>query len=670
VALLLAVSIAAGVRELSGWSGPAGTLSNNLFIPSVVLASGRGFANVDVARVPNLRAFLDFEQPEFHPGDLPHTLPEVPLDTPQLYCRYLLYTVGVVWRVFGISWDALKILCITLLVWCTFTVYLILRLGMNRILAGIGAAAFTCAPSCLTFLPVLRDFAKAPFFLTAILLMAHLARGPSRPRRLLGCAVLLGAVVGIGLGFRRDLAIGVPAGVVVLALCPCGRSGGQRVLKPAAVAFFLLVFVVLAWPILNSFRERGSQGYHATLGGMATVSDDKMCVQRSSYERIYILHDMFVFSSAERFAGPAAANKDFGDMGQALLLAFWRTFPADMVARAYAASLDVLREGIWSEPNESQRQGPLRASTGVAAACLSLLLISVRSQRTAWLGLFLLGYFGACSALQYYERHVFYLSFASFWFIGFLLDQAGREFVGRWVKRRVQGQDRPGRAGDACGGARSVRGAVTFAILAAVLILSPLLAARLYQKRTVQGLADQYAAAELCPVHTVAGTEGQWRVFELGQKAGSGTENGEARASITTYYAADFLVTPQSPCFWIQYEVEAGNRDFSHAIVLARDWQVTPGRIRCFFPVVEYCEELERTRFKAVVTLAEHADAFLGLHRVENTEAFRLPLVFHLPENREALRWYQGLSLWGCAPLAQCPCGCLSPPTPQPGHDA
>src|SRR4029450_13222396 len=96
--------------------------------------------------------------------------------------------------------------------------YGILRLTLTRSLALCALAVSVTATPNLMLVPQLRDYAKGPFLLAAMLILGAAVRWGSGLRRTLALAALCGAVVGIGLGFRNDLLLAIPPSLLTLAV--------------------------------------------------------------------------------------------------------------------------------------------------------------------------------------------------------------------------------------------------------------------------------------------------------------------------------------------------------------------------------------------------------------------------------------------------------------------
>jgi len=195
-----------------------------LFGPAVMFAAGHGWKNPDLDELPALHAFLHPPMPAAHPpaidrfdvASLPAEVAVLPWDNFQLRQRYLIYAVGVTWRLFGVSWSALTPLYALMYGVSAALLYGIFRLGAARAIAAALTLLLVFSPIQLDNLVRLRDYSKAPFILAAILLLGYMLRHRLTPRRLAAIALLFGVVTGIGSGFRMDVVMCLPAFVVVL----------------------------------------------------------------------------------------------------------------------------------------------------------------------------------------------------------------------------------------------------------------------------------------------------------------------------------------------------------------------------------------------------------------------------------------------------------------------
>jgi hypothetical protein len=230
------------------------------FAAAVAQACGRGFVDPGYDATPGLEAFLQRKTDTFSCSEFPPTLPPHRPNLTQGLYRYLMSSVALVWRIRGVSWWAL---------WPLFGVvygstiaigYGLFRLGMGRAIASAMTVMLAISAVHIGYIPYLRDYAKAPFILGLILIMARMAMGPVTRRRLLCHAAAFGLVLGVGFGFRNDLLISVPPFAAAILFCLPDRVLDHLRLKMTAVALAAATFTIVAWPILTAYREGSNTG--------------------------------------------------------------------------------------------------------------------------------------------------------------------------------------------------------------------------------------------------------------------------------------------------------------------------------------------------------------------------------------------------------------------------
>ena len=131
VLLLLIEGIAIYHIAFIGWRGPGDFGSNKNYVPAVMIGVGRGFSDVEeetLESAPALKAFVNFETMSLDTNALPKDMPVVEANEAHKIYRYMLYTVGFFWRLFGVSWNVVRILCVVVLFLCAFLVYHLLFL--------------------------------------------------------------------------------------------------------------------------------------------------------------------------------------------------------------------------------------------------------------------------------------------------------------------------------------------------------------------------------------------------------------------------------------------------------------------------------------------------------------------------------------------------------------
>ncbi len=250
---------------------------------AIAFACGHGFVDPGYEPSPAVTAFLNKQIDRLSCEALPVPARErSPNFTQRLY-RYMTLAVGITWKLFGISWTMLAILFGVLYAATTGAIYGLFRLVTTRTAASAGAAIMTVSPLQLRYLPQLRDYAKAPFLLMLILILAALVLRPFTPRRLLVLAACYGAALGIGFGFRNDLLIAaLPFVVTVVAFLPVPFRQ-HAAAKAAALAVCAVTFTACAWPIITAYRS-GSNSGHVALLGLMTYFDKPLGVTRSVYD--------------------------------------------------------------------------------------------------------------------------------------------------------------------------------------------------------------------------------------------------------------------------------------------------------------------------------------------------------------------------------------------------
>jgi len=685
---VLVFGTAVGIAYLVTWTGVIGPrygLNTTWLVPAVMVACGQGWLHTDHEQVPGLTEFLEQKTLEFVPDHLPAELPARHHTFVECH-RYLNWAVGITWRLCGISWHALKVLLAVLFGVTAAIVYGLFRLGMNRFLSTAGAALFVLSPGVLSMLPHLRDFSKAPFILGTIFILGYLVKRPVKIALFLALAGLLGLIEGIGLGFRQDLLICVPASVFVLAFGAQLEARAVVRWRLAGVAVLLVCFGIPAWPILRVMRAQGgAESSHYLLQGLFTDCEDTLGLGRASYERLYSNNDNFVYAAVNTYDRRVRGGTDpmnftsasSGPAGRALFLEFVKTFPADMITRGYAAVLWTLGNGMAHLDPGIETNPFLRRSLALVTpldahlkryrlgyALAAVLILSCHSLRLAWLAFFLFLYFSSYSSLAFQYRHSFHLSFIPVWMLGFAIDRA--VYAGRRLARPAARQEiKRVLASPRQWWAAPTRRMLLFLAGAAILILAPLGVARAYQCRQVDKMLDTYAQATLEPVATTPEALQDWVLFRPADRLPSFSSALEElpweRASEIPgeYLIAEVASRAVLRPIWVRYGTEQYANDFSHVLNIGPTDADEHATTKYFFPVYQaavpltpstgeapldtYALPWRRSSFAGVALLREHADEFKGLYRVSNVRDFPLFLNLSLPTDPAVFRRYQKL---------------------------
>ena len=170
---------------------------------------------------------------------------------------YLVAPVIALWSAFGVSYASLWPLAAALHGAMAAAGFALGRLFLPRCAAvalGLVLAASPLATSVLAL--SIRDHAKAAFFLWALVLIV-LALRARTGRRLVVLGAALGAVVGFGAGFRGDINVLLPVGLLVLTL---GQWRGPVPVRARLAAAGTNLAVALALIVPLSSGAGGATG--------------------------------------------------------------------------------------------------------------------------------------------------------------------------------------------------------------------------------------------------------------------------------------------------------------------------------------------------------------------------------------------------------------------------
>lgn len=476
-----------GVQDFYQWE----------FGPAVMLACGHGYHPPDVTKLPELTAFLRLKQDRFDCAVLPDAVPLYPEFNPfQRVSRYLLMSVAATWMVVGVSWSRLVVYGGLLFAAVVTLAYAVARVALTRGWALAAVVPLLWSPLAFSVLPHYRDYAKAPFVLAMVLVIARLVTGDGRAATVFGLAALGGLVAGVGLGFRNDILITiVPLVIALLLLAPVAMRR-EWLVRLAATGVFLLTFVVVAGPVLSDYSE-GSNTGHVALLGLMTPFDGPLGVERSIYDLGAGYDDGLAFRTIDSYAqrierrSVVLGSSEYDSAAFAYLGDVARTMPGDVLTRALAAMRrvpsfflsDYLTPPTWMASRLASRLYYVRALMlsrlsrfAPVAVALAILCAAARSTRAGILLVLVLVIFVGGAATQFHERHFFHLEFVPWWAFAFLGQAA---FIAWWSPPRRNEVMRAG----------------IFAVVCAVLLFTSLAASRSFQDRRMRGVFEAYFRA-------------------------------------------------------------------------------------------------------------------------------------------------------------------------------
>jgi hypothetical protein len=639
--LVIASALFAGsglwaTRFWNAWIAQGGdpVFYQSYFEPAVMVACGKGFVVSEQARPQALDDFLNRRRDAFDCRDVPKDLKLGKKGLYQGAWIYLQMTVGWAWRMLGISWNGMGPLFGLLFGTVIALAYGVFRLGMGRLLAVFCGLGLATSSTHLTNLPNLRDYAKAPFTLALVLILGLLVTRRVTRRTVLILAVAYGAVLGIGYGFRTDFLANLPILVIVLFVFLDGGVARNLALKVAATLVFLATFLAASWPASSAVYKEGGCQWHVALLGLQSPFDEPLHIAPAPYDFGYAYSDGYIYWTILGYAHraqPASArlafcSHEYDVESGRYLRAIVSSFPADLIARAYASVLQIAELPFLSWPSPmtgwasslyNARADFLRPKIGwgVYIGAVAFLLTGATSLRLGLFLLFFAAYFGGYPAIQFQARHHFHLEFMTWWAFGFVVHQLA---VAAGTLRHGR-QDWKPRARDAG------RSAV-FALTAAALMIGVLSVARMYQGDRATRLFDAYIAAPKVPLALPGGALPQIAAEEWPQ--------------FLEVDVNEAACGPR-PAVTFRYNVTPADGDLSRTFIVNEPSSV-PGLTRVFLPVF--------TLFKGLEFSDDRPGCIVGAYRLADLRPFPLLVGLMLPPQWETLPLYQRLKDWAPGP--------------------
>ena len=432
-----------------------------LSYPAIFFAAGHGMGVVPPATIPGMEDFLERRVNHFDTSNIPEDVQLSPMTTPfELTHIYMIYALGIFWRLFGVSVETMVHLCAFFCGLSCLAVYGLFRLGLSRMLSLFGAFLVVSSPAILYMCLNVRDFGKVPFILLVSFLALRLAVRETSAKRFLLFSALLGGIAGMGIGFRWDVMICLPIAVLVLAwAAPVSTAHPVRV-RVVAMALFFACFLPVGWPVLKGAALEGFQvSVHSFLMGISGEIESKIDFGGSSYEQTLYgdpcaYAETNVYARRTGFDGPmhnpptaeyrsvhgdpntpllvdpalhytGAEHARFGGM---LLEELLLDFPGDIFARALRAAVSlydvpVKMAGEMSRVNADfpgwlqfifffqGKVAVLIKYLGLLCVSLMVVGISARNFRLAVFLAVILLWFTGYPSILYEFRHVAYLIF-------------------------------------------------------------------------------------------------------------------------------------------------------------------------------------------------------------------------------------------------------------------
>lgn len=689
----------------------------SMLYPAVFFAAGRGMGTSDIGNIPELQSFIFDGHPYFDPESIPTGTQIRPLDTP-FECThiYILYAVGIFWRLFGISYSVLYIFCACICGLCACLLYGIFRLGLGRMLSLFMAIGVCLSPLMMSSSLDIRDYFKAPFFLAIFWILGLLVIRAVSKKKLVILAILSGAIIGIGIGTRPDIMIALPPVVLCLILC---RSDGtiKAWHKSTAIALFIGFFLACgALPLRGMMLDRGQQLTHHTyfmglsdpyeksfgFGGASyadfSFPDEVILAMVNTYARRQgDFRPMINPNTSEYKRAMGDLNAPlpvdplllfrgdlYGSRGREFMWAYIRTFPADLVTRAWCALRATLQAhgavSTYGFPDGNFPSGLLGfflsflqklavhlGAYGLFYIVCALFLVAVKDLKASVLIFLLLAWFGGGTSLSFQFRHMFYLAFVPF--LGMLL---AIKIPCVWLLKIIRDRSCSAellKEKQSVLVPKALINLFAFITFTSTIVFLPLAVLRPIQRAQVESLANRIAAKPMVPLRTAQKNDNGYIRIEL-QDMLPGLEEKPHGEAAWEYLAGVFRINEDSVPLKIEYSDE--DTDTMTLYGSSEGWQL----VTLYFPVYEigifpYKQTAEDTlrliagskpealfpqidRDSILIQIQSHrrklaclsfpegaALSFEGMYRVVELDGLCILPFIQIPEDKRAFRPYK-----------------------------
>jgi hypothetical protein len=333
-------------------------------------------------------------------------------------------------------------------------------------------------------------------------------------------------------------------------------------------------------------------------------------------------------------------SPEYDRVANAYLARIAATFPADVVTRIAAAVratpkyfLDsslyppVQVQSEYAHTLYAVRARALWRIAHVAfvAFAAGTLLIGAANPRAAWLIVLVMIGFAGASAIQFNERHFYYLQFVPWFAFGWLAQAA---LGGRTTLNEVT--------------ILHVRRALVFVAVVGCAAGGSIILSRAYQQRAAAQLFSRYETAVRVPLDTLRTPAGPGRVLVASadwlQPLPPGSRSIETR--FVAVHLRDDLCGPGDLPLTVRYDGRRRDADLSETITARlRPTASVPTTVF----VVAYDWADDYIRFRGIEVAADQAHCVTGLSRVEGLERSPLLLTTTLSAGWREGRLYQRL---------------------------
>jgi hypothetical protein len=613
------------------------------FSSTVMMACGHGFNDVNTSAVPGLQDFLARKTDTFNCAGIPEGVElKKPFQWQQFYF-YLLSVIAIFWKLTSISWSGLWPVYGTMLAFTLVSLYSLFRLGIGQVLAGLGIILVALSLTWLNTFPHLYYFLKAPFIFAVLAVMGHLVlRPPERWNLWLGLTFLLGAILGVSLGFRRDLMVMVPLATFVILFCRVGNPFRHFKKTVSGLAAFAAGFVIAGWPLIETLST-GSNSGHIFMLGLSSTFTSQLGIEPSFYDWGQTYHDSY-----NRYLINVAAwindnvtkalhisNHDYDVAGISYFLEIFRHFPGDFFLRFLAS--------VKANVNLFEIRGYNFGLFSYAVTALAFLGLARRNLWAAGLTFVMLLYVAGYPSLLFRSSDRFFLSFipvfAGGMIVQFLFTTLIENNFSLWNK--------PAHSLIFCLRESLIltsRNQIIFLVFALVSILAPLWGLRAYQTYHLDAFLRPYWTAErqelkVKSIHTENSME--IREYDFFHDPPIGVNEKRGMNIGFSYVVAEF---DRKRCSKGTFDIEPryDAKDPWHRFKRPMKVDLNKGeqRIRVFIPALWY---LNNTRLGSIALPAERSKCLVSVGRITQPKTLPVLMFMSMPDTWDSEKLYMGL---------------------------
>lgn len=282
---------------------------------------------------------------------------------------YLGEAIVLLWKFEGkISWTSTAKLGLLLFAATIVASYWFFILFFHQLMALLGSLLFMSSTMHLSNFPHLRDYGKAPFFVTSFLLLVYIYKNKDDYGKSIWLTIILGIVSGVGYGFRVDLAIFLPAAYLIflishLQLINFKTNDLKVILKTIAKWISLclimtLVFKLITLPITSKINFDGKDFspkaplYHVTLLGLTPLDTDtnkEILIENGYLELLASYNDIYLaakidssslhhYKKETKFLNDSYAKSAFD-----FLIAVLVNFPDTLLKRGIKSAFTIIK---------------------------------------------------------------------------------------------------------------------------------------------------------------------------------------------------------------------------------------------------------------------------------------------------------------------------------------